>query len=399
MYNVSYTYNLLDRNMDRPNLLSSITEAFMVHPVIAILGPRQAGKTTIARHYMNFFQHQAKVHFFDLENPTDLSVLENPKTVLERLEGLIIIDEIQRIKELFPVLRVLVDNPNLNQKYLILGSASQDLIRQSSETLAGRIEYIELTPFQYNEVRDLDKLWLRGGFPRSFLAPDEKSSFRWRESYIRTFLERDIPSLGIRIPAENIRRFWMMLAHNHANILNSSDIGRSLSITHNTVRHYLDILTGTFMVRQLQPWFANISKRQVKSPKVYIRDSGILHTLLYIDQNKQLFSHIKLGASWEGFALEEVIRFNSLRPQECYFWSTQNKAEIDLFAIIQGKRIAFEFKFTDSPKVTKSIRIAIEDLELDKVYIIHPGSNAYRIDDKIEIWGIEKYLSTPPYIL
>ena len=268
--------------MIRQNFIQMIVDGFSVHPIIAILGPRQSGKTTLTRQYIDIVKEKKQIHYFDLEDPNDLAALKSPKAILENLEGLIVIDEIQRIKELFPVLRVLIDKGNSKQQYLILGSASQELIKQSSETLAGRIEYIELPPFQYSETQNLERLWIRGGFPRSFLSANDNSSYRWRESYIRTFLERDIPNLGIKIPAENIRRFWMMLSNNHGGILNASDLGKSLSISHTTVRHYLDILVGTFMVRQLYPWFENISKRQIKSPKIYIRDSGILHSLLQI---------------------------------------------------------------------------------------------------------------------
>ncbi|WPX96372.1 ATP-binding protein [Candidatus Bandiella euplotis] len=380
--------------MKRENFLQMISDGFLVNPIVAILGPRQSGKTTLTRQYINTIKTEKPIHYFDLEDPNDLAALKSPKAVLENLKGLIVIDEVQRVKELFPVLRVLVDVVNLKQQYLILGSASQELIKQSSETLAGRIEYIELPPFQYCEVKNLEKLWIRGGFPRSFLSVNDSSSYRWRESYIRTFLERDIPNLGIKIPAENIRRFWMMLANNHGGILNASDIGKSLSISHTTVRHYLDILVATFMVRQLYPWFENISKRQIKSPKIYVRDSGILHNLLQIRTNRDLFNHLKLGASWEGFALEELIKHHNFRSQDCYFWSTQNKAEIDLFTINHGKRIAYEFKFTDSPKITPSMRIAIEDLKLDELYVLCPGNKKYQIEDKIIFCGLEKYLES-----
>jgi predicted AAA+ superfamily ATPase len=380
--------------MKREGFLKAITEGFAVHPIVAILGPRQAGKTTLARHYVEAVTKDIKTHYFDLEDPNDLAALQSPKAVLEHLEGLIVIDEIQRITELFPVLRVLVDAVGSKQKYLILGSASQELIRESSETLAGRIEYLELTPFQYDEVKELETLWIRGGYPRSFLAENDQNSYRWRENYIRNFLERDIPNLGIRIPAENIRRFWMMLANNHGGILNSSSLGNSLTITHTTVRHYLDILVGTFMVRQLYPWFENIGKRQVKSPKIYIRDSGILHSLLQVKSYEELLKHQKLGSSWEGFALEEVITHHDLRAQDCYFWSTQNKAEIDLLVTINGKRIAYEFKFTDSPKITKSVRMAMNDLKLDKVYIIYPGNKEYQMEDKITFCGLQRYLDS-----
>jgi len=334
-----------------------------------------------------------KENYFDLENPIDIQRLQNPFLSLKSLSGLIIIDEIQRIPNLFPILRVLADQKELQQRYLILGSASRELIRQSSESLAGRIAYIELTPFSYPEVADLQNLWIRGGFPLSYLAQTDQSSVDWREFYIRTFLEQDIPNLGIKIPANTLRRFWAMLAHYHGNIANLSELGRSFGSSDTTIRRYIDLLTGTFMIRQLQPWHINFGKRQVKSSKIYFRDSGLFHSLLNIFSLGDLEKHPKLGASWEGFALEELIRFHKARPQECYFWSTHNHAEIDLL-IQQGNQLkAFEFKYADAPKLTKSMQIAMEDLQLDKIEVIYPGDIDYPLSDKISVVGLKNYLT------
>lgn len=327
--------------------------------------------------------------FLILENNLDLARLENPMLVLPDLsENLIVIDEIQRRPDLFPALRVLVDEPKRKQKYLILGSASRDLIKQSSETLAGRIGYIELTPFSLDEVDHENVLFLRGGFPKSYLAENDEESYRWRESYITTFLERDIPALGFQIPPEQIRRCWMMLAHYHGQIFNASEIGKSLGVSDHTVRKYLDILIGTFMIRCLQPWHENLKKRQIKSPKIYFRDSGILLALLGIKDEKKLNVYPKLGSFWEGFALEEIIRQSRARSEECYFWGTQSGAELDLFIIKDGKRIGFEFKYTDRPSITSSMKIALADLNLDHLYIVYPGKHVFKLADKITARGL-----------
>jgi hypothetical protein len=335
------------------------------------------------------------VTWLDLEDPTDLARLDHPKLALEGLQGLVIIDEVQRAPELFQVLRVLVDRPRSTTQFLILGSASRDLIRQSSETLAGRIGYLELTPFTAREigVENLQQLWLRGGFPPSFLAANDIDSKRWRNSYISTFLERDIPNLGFNIPAESLRRFWMMLSHCHGQTLNYSELGRSFGIADTTVKSYIDILTGTFMVRQLTPWFENISKRQVKSPKLYFRDSGIFHHFLGTFSQVELESHPKLGASWEGFALEELIRFHGALPQESYFWSTQANAELDLLILKDNRRLGFEIKFTDSPKITRSIKIVQHDLKLDSLTVIVPGVQEFPLTDNIQTCGLVTFLN------
>jgi len=373
--------------MDRPYYIDRIIRAFDATPICAILGPRQCGKTTLAR---QFSDNLEQVHIFDLENATDLARLDNPLLALEDLEGTIIIDEVQRRPDLFPALRVLVDN-NPAQRYLILGSASRDLLQQSSETLAGRITYVELTPFASFEVEDLDRLWIRGGFPRSYLAKNEKISVDWRKSCIQTYLERDIPALGFQIASAMIQRFWLMLTHVHGNILNASELGRSLSINHKTVVHYLDILEGTFMMRRLYPWYENIRKRQVKSPKVYFRDSGLYHTLLGAHHMLDLQQHIKLGASWEGFVIEEVIRrFGG--DAQFYFWATQEGAELDLLVFYNGRRVGFEFKHTESPRTTKSMHIALQDLQLDHLYIIIPRAASFRLTENISVCDLAAFL-------
>ena len=378
--------------MQRTKYLQKIDNAFDINPICAILGPRQCGKTTLANAYATAIQKQQHnhVHFFDLENPTDLARLENPMLTLTELNGLIIIDEIQRYPNLFTILRVLVDK--YKKQFLILGSASRDLINQAAETLAGRISYLELTPFTAPEVNEFRHLWLCGGFPRSYLAKTLAASIEWRKAYITTFLERDIPNLGINIPAATMRRFWMMLAHVHGNIFNASELGRSLGYSDTTIKRYLDILVGTFMVRQLNPWFTNINKRQVKSPKIYFRDSGILHTLMGVTDYASLLNHPKLGALWEGIALEEIIRSKRADANDCYFWATHNQAELDLLIIQDGKKHGFEFKYTDSPKLTPSMSIALHDLELDSLTVIVPGTHDFPLTKEIRVIGLEKYL-------
>ncbi|MBS0622596.1 MAG: ATP-binding protein [Verrucomicrobia bacterium] len=371
--------------MKRPFFTHQILSAFATHPVVALLGPRQCGKTTLSRLYIQEDHLEKTSHFFDLEDPTDLAILENPKTALAPLEGLIVLDEIQRMPNLFPLLRVLVDQPDSRQRFLILGSASRELIRQSSETLAGRIASIELTPFSIQEVDYSEELWMRGGFPNSYLASSAEASFYWRKQYISTFLERDIPNLGLRIAPVALRRFWLMLTHCHGQAFNASELGRSLGIADTTVRHYLDILTGTFMIRQLLPWYENLSKRQVKKPKIYFRDSGIYHALCEIPDKKTLLHHPKLGASWEGFAVEEVIRLYGAAPEECFYWGIHGQSELDLFMIKEGKRLGFEFKYCDAPKLTPSMKMALELLHLDSLTVIYPGDKDYVLAPNVQV--------------
>jgi len=380
--------------MNRTHYIKRIEKAFKTHQIVALLGPRQCGKTTLANQYIlnNEYLPGKSKNYFDLEKNSDLARLINPQLALESLEGLIVIDEIQRAPELFPTIRVLADQIK-TQRYLILGSASRDLIQQSSETLAGRIQYIEITPFSYVDTHQINPLWIRGGFPLSYLSTNEEDSYVWRREYIQTFLERDIPNLGIKISPIALRRFWMMIAHYHGNIFNASEIGKSLGLNHKTIRHYADILVGTFMLREIPAWFENISKRQVKSPKIYFRDSGILHNLLNISNEENLYHHPKLGASWEGFALEAIIRHNAATEGEYYFWATQGEAELDLLIIKNGKRLGFECKYTDKPKTTKSMHMAIKDLNLDKLFIIFPGKEEqFALSEVISAVGLENYL-------
>jgi predicted AAA+ superfamily ATPase len=377
--------------MQRPKYLREIENQFQVHTACALLGPRQVGKTTLAKMFAEGHS-DLQIRRFDLENPLDLAKLENPTLALSTpAKGLIVIDEIQLRPDLFPVLRVLIDE-NRNRQFLILGSASRELIRQSSETLAGRIGYVELTPFSLDETGQSEQLWLRGGFPPSFLASNEDNSLLWRQSYITNFLERDIPNLGFQIPPQQMRRFWLMLSHYHGQIFNASEIGKSLGISDHTVRKYLDILAGTFMIRILSPWHENIDKRQVKSPKIYFRDSGILHALIGIRNRGDLDIHPRLGSFWEGFALEEICRQLQTSPEECYFWKTQNGAELDLMILKNGKRLGFEIKYTDRPGITRSMRTAIEDLKLNHLFVIYPGKEAFPLDEKITAHGLDNML-------
>lgn len=364
-----------------------IEEGFGSHPVVAILGPRQCGKTTLAREIFNKAtpKHKIETNYFDLEDPIHISRLQNPKLALESLTGLIVIDEIQKIPELFSVIRVLVDNPSSKSQFLILGSASRELIHQSSETLAGRIQYLELTPFALNEIgiSKQETLWDRGGFPKSFLTKNDEVSSNWREEFIRTYLERDLPQLGITIPAQTLRRFWLMLAHYHGKIFNASELGRSFGIADTTVKRYLDILSGTFMIRQLPPWLENLKKREIKSPKIYFRDSGLFHQLLGISTHEQLLVYPQLGASWEGFALEEIIRAYNAREGDAYFWGIHEQCELDLLLLKDGKRLGFEFKYKDAPQYTISLRRAMELLNLDKLTIIYPGKISHIVEANV----------------
>lgn len=380
--------------MNRKMFIETINQQFAVAKVVAMLGPRQSGKTTLARQIAasGILPFNPDLNYFDLEDPAQLHRLASPKLALENLSGLVVIDEIQLRPELFPILRVLVDRTPNPASFLILGSASRDLIRQGSETLAGRIGFVEVTPFSVAETGSeaTDTLWLRGGFPLSFLAPSDEASWQWRESYVRTFLERDIPALGIQIPAATLRRFWMMLAHYHGQQFNASELGKSLATADTTVSRYLDILTGTFMVRRLNPWFENIKKRQIKTPKIYFRDSGILHRLLGIPNLGQMVTHPKLGASWEGFALEEVIRTTRAEEEDVYFWGVHNQAELDLLVLRDGKKYGFEIKYTDAPRVTASQRAALEHLQLEKLTIVCPGNASYPLAEKIEVTGLAR---------
>jgi predicted AAA+ superfamily ATPase len=365
--------------LPRPTVIDQIARVLAVHPIAALLGPRQCGKTTVAR----MIGERQPSTYFDLENPVDMRRLSAPLTVLEALSGLVIIDEVQQQPEMFELLRVLVDRPVNSAHFLLLGSASPQLVRGVSESLAGRIGFVDLSGFDLAEVdtSQRDRLWLRGGFPRSFLADDDSASMAWREGFFRTFLERDIPQLGITIPAETLRRFWMMVAHYHGQVWNAAEFARSLGTSEVTARRYLDILAGAYMVRVLPPWFENVSKRQVKSPKVYIRDSGVLHGLLQLGTLPELQSHPKLGASWEGFAVEQIIRL--LDTRDAYFWATHGGAELDLMVLAGGKRYGFEIKYADAPGTSRSMQIASHDLALEHLWVVYPGQQEYALDERI----------------
>lgn len=376
----------------RPFYYHLIELGFRNHSVVAILGPRQCGKTTLAKQYILTQTSFSQSNYFDLEDPTHLLMLQDPKLTLSQRDGLIVIDEIQKVPDLFSLIRVLVDSEKKRYQFLILGSASRELIRQSSESLAGRIRYCELSPFQYSEVDNIKKLWLRGGYPRSYLAETDLDSWDWRKQYVRTYLEQDLPNLGFKIPAFTLQRFWMMLTHYHAQMLNSSELSRSLGVSDTTIRHYLDILSGTFMIRQLPPWFENISKRQVKLPKIYFRDSGLLFHLMGISSYDVLLNHPKIGACWEGFALEEVIHAEEATTEECYFWGIHGQAELDLLIIKDGKRLGFEFKYSSTPTLTKSMKNARDFLKLDQLTVIIPGEEVFPLSEKIQVVGLEHYL-------
>jgi len=364
---------MVERNQD----VQAVAKLIEVFPVTTILGPRQCGKTTLARSFN-------ADHLFDLENPRDAARLDQPQLALENLAGLIVIDEIQRMPDIFPLLRFLVDRDD-HQKYLILGSASRDLIQQSSETLAGRIAYYQLGGFRLSDVgsKYMNALWLRGGLPRSFLSATDEESLIWRRHYISTFLERDIPQLGITIPARTLRRFWTMLSHYHGQILNYSELGRSFGVSDMTVRRYCEILEGAFMIRLLQPWAVNIGKRIVRRPKLFMRDSGLYHALMSVETEVQLQSTPKLGASWEGFALESICRVLNREEQELYFWRTHSGSELDLLWQWGGLNWGVEFKYQDAPRLTRSMKAAMEELELAGLWVIYPGRTSYRLAEKI----------------
>jgi predicted AAA+ superfamily ATPase len=368
----------------RSSYLEQLSTALSRSPITALLGPRQCGKTTLAR----LFAQDRKSTFFDLESVSDQRRLQNTELALGSLDGLVALDEIQTRPDLFQFLRVQVDRPDNKARFLILGSASPQIVKNVSETLAGRVEFVEITGFNLTETEanSWRTLWLRGGFPRSYLADSDNDSLAWREGFIRTFLERDIPQLGINVPSTAMRRFWTMLAHYHGQTWNASEIGRSMGLSDKTIRSYLDILTGTFMVRQLQPWFVNIGKRQVKSPKVYFRDTGILHSLLNINEERDLLGNPVIGASWEGFALEQIL--SHVKPAQAYFWGTHGGAELDLFLPHAGKRYGFEIKFNEAPRLTNSMNIALEVLELDHLWVVYPGRNEYPMEKKISAFPL-----------
>ena len=363
--------------IERLEHLRKLEDLLQGFPVVALIGARQVGKTTLAKVLSRGLG--APTHFFDLESPPDAARLADPFLTLEPLRGLIVLDEIQRVPDIFTVLRVLADRPDHPARFLVLGSASPELLRQASESLAGRVAYYQLPGLALAEVGShaADRLWLRGGFPRSFVARGDPDSYRWRANFVRTFLEREIPQLGIGIPSATLDRFWSMLAHYHAQIWNGSEFGRAFGVSHHTVRRYLEILESTFMVRSLRPWSANVRKRQIKSPKVYIRDSGILHRLLGIATRLGLERHPKIGASWEGFVIENLIHVLELEDRQCFFWGTHGGHEVDL-VVDQGDSLrGFEVKRTSAPRLTPSMRTALKDLELSRIDVIHAGPESY----------------------
>jgi len=376
--------------VERVQALDQIRRALKRSRVVALVGPRQCGKTTLARQIVR----PDTLNYFDLEDPASLARLAEPMLALAPLRGVVVIDEVQRRPDLFPVLRVLADRKPLSARFLILGSASPALLHQSSETLAGRVETIALSGFNLNEVgaAQLSRHWLRGGYPRAFLARSNADSLAWRQQFIQTFVERDLPQLGINIAAQAMLRFWTMAAHYHGNLWNAAEPARSLGVSEPTVRRYLDTLTGLFMVRQLQPWHENLGKRQVKSPKVYLRDSGLLHQLLGIRTDRDLLSHPKSGASWEGYAIEEAL--SRIQPEEAYFWATHQGAELDLLLFKDGRRLGLEMKRTDAPTLTSSMRIALEDLRLERLVVLYPGNRRYPLAERVEAVPVSSLAET-----
>lgn len=362
------------------------------HPVVGIVGARQVGKTTLAREITGSIQ--GKSHYFDLEKPEDLARLSDPMLGLKDLKGLVVIDEVQRLRDLFPVIRVLVDRPRSPSRFLILGSASPELLRQSSESLAGRIVYHYLYGFALDEIgrKNFKNLWLRGGFPRSYLSRSHAESHEWRRGFIQTFLERDIPQLGINIRSSTLSRFWQMLAHYHGQTWNASEFARSFGVADTTVRQYLDLLTSALVVQQLLPWHENISKRQVKAPKIYIADSGLLHGLLNLRNFRDLEGHPKVGASWEGFVIRQIVRQLKTGAEECFFWATHAGAELDLLVIRGRHRLGFEVKRTTSPRITTSMRSALNSLKLSHLDVVHAGESTFPLGEKIRAVAFERLM-------
>jgi predicted AAA+ superfamily ATPase len=372
----------------RHRLQAEVDAALRRSPSVALIGPRQVGKTTLARTLLG----PSSPNYFDLEDPQVRAALAEPRLALEALRGLVVVDEVQHAPELFRLLRVLIDRPANPARFLLLGSASPALLRQSSESLAGRIEVIEVGGFTLDETgpANAQALWWRGGFPRSYTAADDAASRIWRREFIRTVIERDLPQLGLNVAAPAMTRFWAMLAHLHGQVWNAAEPARSLGVNESTVRRYLDWLTQAFVVRQLQPWHANLGKRQVKAPKIYLRDSGLLHELLGVADMDALGRHPKVGASWEGFALDQVLRI--ARPDEAWFWATHGGAELDLLLTKDGRRVGVEFKRADAPQLTPSMRIAMADLALDALYVVYPGTRRYALGDRIEALPLDALL-------
>lgn len=378
--------------MEREQLRTRVESALRRQPVVALLGMRQVGKTSMAREIAS--RRRGPTHFFDLEDDRQLARLREPLAALEPLRGLVVLDEVQHLPQLFRSLRVLVDRPTRPARFLVLGSASGDLLHQTAESLAGRITYVPVEGFTFGEVgvERLERRWLRGGLPGSFLARNDAASFAWRRDYITTLLASDIPQLGVRVPATTLRRFWSMLAHWHGQIWNGSEFGSSFGISHTTVRDYLDVFCDTMLAFQLQPWHENLGKRQVKSPKVYLGDSGILHSFLQVNTHDDLLGHPKVGASWEGTMLQQVVAQLGALPEERFFWATQAGAELDLLIVRGKRRLGFEFKLTSQPARTKGMHVAIDDLGLDRLVVVHAGADSFPLGAGIEAVAARRLL-------
>ena len=362
----------------RTDKLNQIKSGFDRSPIVSITGLRQSGKTTLAKDFAS--QYQGSCTHFDLEDPRSLARLSEPMTALENLSGLVVIDEVQRLPAIFPVLRVLADRKEKPACFLLLGSASPLLIKEISESLAGRVALLEMDGFNLMEVGSAESkvLWNRGGLPPSFLAGSDTSSLQWRKDFMTLFVERDLPQFGVTFPSAAMRRFWAMLAHYHAQTWNASELAKSFDVSQAIIRKKLDILTGAFAIRQLPAWYENLGKRTVKSPKIYLRDSGLLHALLDLSTFDQLQSHPKLGSSWEGFCIEQILSITG--SLNAYFWATHAGSELDLFILHKGKRIGVEIKYSDGPSTTRSMRQAFEDLSLDHLFVVYPGKEDYPLD-------------------
>lgn len=373
----------------RPAHLERLRGLLRRHPVVGLVGARQVGKTTLARTLAA--EHRSGATFFDLEDPRALARLESPTHALEDLRGLVVLDEVHHRPDLFPILRVLADREGTPARFLVLGSASPELLRQGSETLAGRIAWHELPGLDLSEVGAArDALWLRGGFPRSLLAESDEASLEWRVEFVRSYLERDLAGLGVRTPAATLRRFWVMLAHYHGQVWNSAELARAFGVSEKTVRHYLDLLASTFMVLRLEPWHANVGKRQVKAPKVYLADSGILHALLGVSSREDLLAHPKVGASWEGFALQEIVRRLGARREECFFFGLHSGGELDLLVVRGRQRLGFEMKFTDAPRTTRSMHTTREALGLQRIDVVHAGKRTFELANEVRALALER---------
>jgi predicted AAA+ superfamily ATPase len=375
----------------RTDKLNQIKSGFDRSPIVSITGLRQSGKTTLAKEFAS--QYQGSCTHFDLEDPRSLARLSEPMTALENLSGLVVIDEVQRLPAIFPVLRVLADRKEKPACFLLLGSASPLLIKEISESLAGRVALLEMDGFNLKEVGSEESmiLWNRGGLPPSFLASSDNSSLQWRQDFMTLFVERDLPQFGVTFPSAAMRRFWAMLAHYHGQTWNASELAKSFDVSQAIIRKKLDILTGAYAIRQLPAWYENLGKRTVKSPKIYLRDSGLLHALLDLSTFDQLQSHPKLGSSWEGFCIEQILSITG--SSNAYFWATHAGAELDLFLLHNGKRIGVEIKYSDGPRTTRSMRQALEDLSLDYLFVVYPGKEDYPLDKNITVTSLPSILN------